>query len=57
MEAKIDFGPEPVGRDWDTLLVLLAACPFGILMWAGLLFAIARAMLAAWSVAVAIAAT
>lgn len=57
MEAKIDYGPEPVRRDLGTLLVLLAAFPFGILMWVGLFFAIARAMLAAWSVAVAIAAT
>jgi hypothetical protein len=49
-----DYGPEPVRKDLGTILVLLAVCPFGFLMWVGLFFTFQWSVLAAWDVAVGV---
>jgi hypothetical protein len=49
MEASKDYGDEPVGKDLDELLLLVAACPFGLLGWVAVFFAIRWSVLAVWS--------
>jgi hypothetical protein len=33
MEASKDHGGEPAGKDLGAMLLLVAVCPFGLLMW------------------------
>jgi hypothetical protein len=54
MEATQYYGPEPVRRDVGTLLLLVAICPFGFLMWMGLFLAIQWGVSEAWDLAVGI---
>jgi hypothetical protein len=57
METEVDYGDEPVRKDLGMLLVLVAACPFGLLMWFGLCLAIQWTVIATWAVAVAAGST
>jgi hypothetical protein len=52
MDAGKDHGGEPAGRDLGVLLFLVAACPFGLLMWVALFSAIRWSVLAIWGVVV-----
>jgi hypothetical protein len=56
MEAKTDYGPEPIRKDTGILLFLVAACPFGLLMWSGLAIVIQWTVLAAWAALVGLVA-
>jgi hypothetical protein len=52
MEASKDHGGELAGKDFGLLLFLVAACPFGLLIWVALFSAIRWSVLAIWGVAV-----
>jgi hypothetical protein len=52
MEASKDHGGEPAGKDLGAMLLLVAACPFGLLMWVALFSAIRWSVLAIWGVVV-----
>jgi hypothetical protein len=52
MEASKDHGGEPAGKDLGAILLLVAACPFGLLMWVALFSAIRWSVLAIWGVVV-----
>jgi hypothetical protein len=52
MEASKDYGDEPTGKDLGIMLLLVVACPFGLLGWVGLFSALRWSVLAVWSVAV-----
>lgn len=56
MQATEDHGAEPVRKDLGMILWLVAACPFGLLMWAGLLAAVQWSVVAAWALLVGLAA-
>jgi hypothetical protein len=47
-----DNGAESGSRDLGMLLVLVAICPIGLLVWAGLLFLLQWSVLVVWGVAV-----
>jgi hypothetical protein len=57
MEDAKDYGGEPVRKDLGALLLLVAACPFGLLMWAALFSALQWTVIAVWGVAVDFAAS
>lgn len=57
MEAIKDYGGEPVRNDLGTMLLLVVACPFGLLMWAALFSAVQWLIVCIWGVAVSFAAS
>ena len=54
MQIKVDYGAEPVRSDTRLLLMLVALTPVGLLIWAGLFFAIEWSLVAVWALAVAV---
>jgi hypothetical protein len=52
MDASKDHGGEPAAKDLGVLLFLVAACPFGLLMWVALFSTIRWSVLAILGVAV-----